>query len=236
MIFLQRGMWRWAAHVARRDRQVGARPIPIPRAGAGHRASGHHLPPRRHGNGNRRHGGRYERLAQSSTPPHRAGCLSLRPTVIDAPSHRERREHAAAIRSSEPGDRSRLARRADHRHRQRPGRVWRVSIMARRIPALGERRRDGARRHRHGAGGIPPGAQQCRLASPAGDLRPRRYAHSRRGRRVRPGQLQRPAPARPQGNDERGRTPHHQGAAAWGNPEQGAPRRVSLSAPDRLRL
>ena len=41
---------------------------------------------------------------------------------------------------------------------------------------------------------------------------------------------------RPQGNHERGRTPRHQGAIARRDPEQGAPRRVSLSAADRLRL
>ena len=81
----------------------------------------------------------------------------------------------------------------------------------------------------HGPGGLAPGAQLHRLAPAARDLRPDRHADPRRGRHLRPGALQRPAAARPEGHDERGRAARAARADARRLPEQGAPRASSRS-------
>ena len=54
IVFLHRGMWRWARMLSVDPARVGADLIPILGAGAAHRAPGHHLPPRRNGDGDQR--------------------------------------------------------------------------------------------------------------------------------------------------------------------------------------
>ena len=72
-------------------------------------------------------------------------------------------------------------------------------------------------------------------------LTPKKYQSgekdvTKRDHRDRSRQLQRSAVARPQRNDERGRTPCHQSPVAWGDSEQSTTRRVSLRASDWLCL
>ena len=106
----------------------------------------------------------------------------------------------------------------------------------RRLPAPGHRGGDGPRRHRAGAGGVAPGAQQRRLAPPARAGGAVAHAHPGRGRHLRPGALQRPPAARPEGHDERGRAAHPEVAAARRHPQQGAARRARDAAADRAGL
>ena len=56
--------------------------------------------------------------------------------------------------------------------------------------------------HRHGPRSLPTGAQLSRLASASRAMRAGRHPYSRRGWRLRPSQLQRPAAARAQRHDE----------------------------------
>jgi len=138
-------------------------------------------------------GERHEPVEQSPASPPRERRLPLHPAVFDASSRRERREHEAAICAAWPRHCARLARGSDHRGGQRPRRVWRVSGLASGFSAARERGWYGPRRHRHGTRGFPPCKEQCGLAPITGDLRPDRYADTRRGRSLRSVELQRSA-------------------------------------------
>ena len=136
----------------------------------------------------------------------------------------QHRVDPAAVRAGRDRRRTRLAGRADRRGRRRPGRVRTVRRRTRRLPA--DRRPDVHGRGRGGvrAGGVPAGAVQ-RRPDPADGVGPAdRHAAHRHRRRLRPGQRQRPDPARAQGPDVGDRAALPAGPVARGEARCGQPR------------
>ena len=148
-------------------------------------------------------------------------------TLQQLEQHRE--STRAAVRARRTRLPAGLAAPRVSRHRRRPRLLRRLGRGPAGLPAAGRRGR--ARPCRPGARlrGVAPRPLLPRLVPPARDLRPGRHADRRQRRRLRPGALQRPAAARAQGHDERGRAAHHARPARAGALAQGRTRRARAS-------
>ena len=141
----------------------------------------------------------------------------------------------APVRPGRTRPAARLGRRAGRRHRRRPRPLRRLGARSGRASSAWWPR-SGSAMSAWCSGSRCPGCPLLpRLAPAARDLRPVRHADRRQRRRLRPGGLQRPPAARPQGHDERGRAAHPQGPHGRRTAGQGRARRAVLQPAARLR-
>ncbi len=115
----------------------------------------------------------------SLTTSSRGAATCTRPAVIHAPGHRECREHETPIRTASPravalGWRDEQIIVIDNDQGESGGTsaAWRQGFQH----LVTDVKRMGHAGDRDGPRGLTIGKEQCRLASPAGDLRTRRHA------------------------------------------------------------
>ena len=155
-----------------------------------------------------------ERAEQGPGRPSGTSCGGLRSAVHAGPGPRPYRVHDAPVRPGRRGGRVGLARRRGRSDRRRPGGLRPVHRGPGRVQGAGRPGVPGRGRGRVRAGGLPAGPLLGRPVPAAGAGPPDRHPGDRRGRHLRPGRLQRPPPARPQGDDERSRAPSARGPVA----------------------
>ena len=174
---------------------------------------------------------------ESHRPPPRAQGLPLRAPVHHAAGLREHREHQAPVRAAPAGHGAGLARRADHRHRPRPGAVRRLRRGPRGLSEAGRRGRAWgtpascwAWRSRGWRATRPTGTGCWRSARSTDTLildEDGIYDPAHFNDRLLLG---------PQGDHERGGAPRAARPPARRHPQQGAPRRAALSPAGGLGL
>jgi hypothetical protein len=156
-----------------------------------------------------------ERAEQGPGRPSGTSRGDLRSAVHAGPGPRPHRVHDAPVRPGGGGGRVGLARRRGRSDRRRPGGLRPLHRGPGRVQGPGRPGVPGRDRGRVRAGGLPAGPLLGGPVPAAGAGPADRHPGDRRGRDLRPGRLQRPPPARPEGDDVRSR------AAPAGRPVAG---------------
>ena len=182
-------------------------------------------------------GGQTVRGTEKITPSHlaRAGP-HLRPPVLDGPGAREHRVDRPPVRPRRRGRPPRVAPLPGGGDRRRPrplGPLRRPPLGVQGPGRPGVPGRGGCHLR---PGGVPPGPLVGRPVPPARAGPPHRHLGGGLRRHLRPGQLQRPAPARPERHHVRSRAPLPGRAAPGGQAGGGRARRAAFPAARRLCL